>query len=60
MRTLVFVFEYPWPAKSGSRLRLLTVHGPADFGHTEPFAITPRESNDFAPPDASFRLEQIS
>jgi glycosyltransferase involved in cell wall biosynthesis len=51
MRTLVIAYEYPWPANSGSRLRLQnTIRGLGRLGPIELFAIAPSERTDFAPP----------
>jgi glycosyltransferase involved in cell wall biosynthesis len=60
MRTLVVAYEFPWPANSGSRLRLLTtLHALSGSGPTELFSITPRERTDFGEPDRLSRLENM-
>jgi glycosyltransferase involved in cell wall biosynthesis len=60
MRTLVVSGEYPWPANSGSRLRLATVlRGLASCGPTDLFAILPTARTDIGPPDPSVGLERI-
>jgi len=60
MRTLVVAYEYPWPANSGSRLRLLTtLHALGRNGATDLFSITSRERSDFGEPDRSFGLERV-
>jgi hypothetical protein len=60
MRTLVIAGEYPWPANSGSRLRLLTVlSGLARCGPTELFSIVPRGREDFGAPEGITRLERV-
>jgi glycosyltransferase involved in cell wall biosynthesis len=60
MRTLVVAREYPWPANSGSRLRLLTtLHGLCRLGPTDLFSITSSERTDFDEPDRSFGLENV-
>ena len=51
MRTLVIAGEYPWPANSGSRLRLATVlRGLARCGPVELFSILPERRTDVDPP----------
>ena len=46
MRTLVVAYEYPWPANSGSRLRLLTtLHALCRGGPTDLFSITPDDAD---------------
>lgn len=60
MRTLVVAYEYPWPANSGSRLRLLTtLHALSEGGPTELFSITPGERTDFGEPDPSIGLAKV-
>ena len=60
MRTLVVAYEYPWPANSGSRLRLLTtLHALCGCGPTELFSITTGNRTDFDEPDPSFGLENV-
>lgn len=60
MRTLVVAYEYPWPASSGSRLRLLTtLHGLCRGGPTDLFSIVPPERTDMDEPDRSFGLERV-
>jgi glycosyltransferase involved in cell wall biosynthesis len=60
MRTLVVAYEYPWPASSGSRLRLLTtLHGLCGAGPTELFSITSVGRTDFDEPDPALGLEKV-
>jgi len=60
MRTLVVAREYPWPANSGSRLRLLTtLHALCRNGPTDLFSITSGERTDIDEPDRSFGLENV-
>jgi glycosyltransferase involved in cell wall biosynthesis len=59
MRTLVVAYEYPWPANSGSRLRLLTtLHGLCRAGPTELFSITSVKRVDFDDVDPSLGLSK--
>lgn len=60
MRTLVVAYEYPWPASSGSRLRLLTtLHGLCQAGPTELFSITSVRRTDIDEPDPTLGLEKV-
>lgn len=60
MRTLVVAYEYPWPASSGSRLRLLTtLHGLCRAGPTELFSITSVRRTDIDEPDPILGLEKV-
>jgi glycosyltransferase involved in cell wall biosynthesis len=60
MRTLVIAGEYPWPANSGSRLRLLTtLRGLRRCGPTELFSIVPERREEFDPPDDSVGLARV-
>jgi glycosyltransferase involved in cell wall biosynthesis len=60
MRTLVVAYEYPWPASSGSRLRLLTtLHGLCGAGPTELFSITSVARTDIDEPDPTLGLEKV-
>jgi glycosyltransferase involved in cell wall biosynthesis len=60
MRTLVVAYEYPWPASSGSRLRLLTtLNGLCGAGPTELFSITSVRRTDIDEPDPTLGLEKV-
>jgi glycosyltransferase involved in cell wall biosynthesis len=60
MRTLVIAYEYPWPARSGSRLRLLTtLHALSRAGPTDLFSLVSRERTDFDEPDPSLGLQGV-
>jgi glycosyltransferase involved in cell wall biosynthesis len=60
MRTLVVAGEYPWPANSGSRLRLATMLGGlASCGPTDLFAILPLARTDIDPPDGAPGLDRV-
>jgi glycosyltransferase involved in cell wall biosynthesis len=60
MRTLVVAYEYPWPASSGSRLRLLTLlNGLCGAGPTELFSITSVGRTDFDEPDPTLGLQKV-
>lgn len=60
MRTLVVAREYPWPANSGSRLRLLTTsHGLGGLGPTDLFSITSDERTDIDEPDGAIGFENV-
>ena len=60
MRTLVVAYEYPWPANSGSRLRLLTtLYGLCGAGPTELFSITSVSRTDIDEPDPTLGLEKV-
>ena len=60
MRTLVVALEYPWPADSGSRLRLLTtLRGLCRVGPTDLFSLVPGTRTDLDEPDRSFGLENV-
>lgn len=60
MRTLVIAFEYPWPANSGSRLRLLTtVRALCRCGPTDLLSVVPTNRTDFDEPDASCGLSRV-
>ena len=60
MRTLVVAYEYPWPANSGSRLRLLTaLHALCRSYATHLFSIASCERTDIDEPDQSFGLVNV-
>ena len=60
MRTLMIAFEYPWPADSGSRLRLLSmVHGLGRCGSVDLFSVVPESRTDIDPPDGVRGLDRV-
>ncbi len=60
MRTLVVAGEYPWPANSGSRLRLATVLGGLTrCGPVDLFSVLPHARTDIDPPDPSVPLARV-
>ncbi len=60
MRTLVVAGEYPWPANSGSRLRLLTIlRGLRRCGPTDLFSLVPEGRSDFGEADQAVGLARV-
>jgi glycosyltransferase involved in cell wall biosynthesis len=60
VRTLVVSTEYPWPANSGSRLRLATaLHALSRCGPVDLFTAVPDHRTDFGLPPADVALRRV-
>jgi glycosyltransferase involved in cell wall biosynthesis len=60
MRSLVVAGEYPWPVRSGSRIRLLTtLRALSSCGPTELFSVVPRGRADLGDPDPAIGIERV-
>lgn len=60
MRILVIAGEYPWPADTGSRIRLgMVLRGLTRCGPTELFSVVSRFRSDFGTPDEGLDLAKV-
>ncbi len=60
MRTLVIAGDYPWPADTGSRLRLtMILEGLLRCGPTELLSVVSKFRSDFGSPDETLGLAKV-
>jgi glycosyltransferase involved in cell wall biosynthesis len=60
MRTLVIAGDYPWPADTGSRLRLtMVLEGLVRCGPTELLSVVSKFRTDFGTPDETLGLAKV-
>ena len=60
MRTLVIAGDYPWPADTGSRLRLtMILEGLLRCGPTELLSVVSKFRSDFGAPDETLGLAKV-